>query len=595
MPTLRRQASFVLALALSAAPASLAAVLRVDASLNTGANDGSTWADAFQGRLGLAAAVAAAQPGDEIWIADGVYAPAGAGGSRAASFAPQAGVALLGGFAGGETSADQRDPSLHTAILTGDLNANDGPPANGFPTGAAENSFHVVRIDSGDGVVLDGLTIRAGNADNGAAQLERSGGNISIRAGAPTIRDCVIENGYAGWLGAGVCATDSSPQFIDCVFRANRADFAGSGAAVADQAVATFTNCDFTANYCGQGAGAYAGRVSFNSSAAIPGVATFTDCRFTSNIGVISSPSGGGILSRGGHVTAVGCVFLDNEVVGGGGACYLNGGTAFLDRCDFVNNSAPGDGGGAIYFDGGNGGAIVFESIPVVSNSRFVGNNGAILVGFDAVAQITNCTIANNSFGFGFLTWPTFFVGADEAATLSNTVVWGNNDQSLFGGSGAVLAGQGPYTLDRCIIQGWTTAMGGDATAADPLFRDADGPDNLVGTIDDQVLPRFGSPAIDAGINASVPAGATLDLAGLPRIIDADAALGGDGPVVDLGAHEHPCAPDVTADGLVNFADLNALLGAFGLPPAGPEDINEDGAVNFADLNILLSAFGGAC
>ncbi len=58
------------------------------------------------------------------------------------------------------------------------------------------------------------------------------------------------------------------------------------------------------------------------------------------------------------------------------------------------------------------------------------------------------------------------------------------------------------------------------------------------------------------------------------------------------------CRADTNGDTVVNFADLNAVLGAFG--EAGPAgfsgaDINGDGAVNFADLNAVLSAFGAVC
>ena len=47
---------------------------------------------------------------------------------------------------------------------------------------------------------------------------------------------------------------------------------------------------------------------------------------------------------------------------------------------------------------------------------------------------------------------------------------------------------------------------------------------------------------------------------------------------------------DVNKDGVVNFADLNAILGQFGQP--GFADLNLDGVVNFADLNTVLLNFG---
>jgi len=48
----------------------------------------------------------------------------------------------------------------------------------------------------------------------------------------------------------------------------------------------------------------------------------------------------------------------------------------------------------------------------------------------------------------------------------------------------------------------------------------------------------------------------------------------------------------------VNFADLNAVLSAFGqsgAPGFSGADLNDDGVVNFADLNAVLSAFGAQC
>jgi hypothetical protein len=56
-------------------------------------------------------------------------------------------------------------------------------------------------------------------------------------------------------------------------------------------------------------------------------------------------------------------------------------------------------------------------------------------------------------------------------------------------------------------------------------------------------------------------------------------------------------AGDTNADGVVNFADLNDVLSAFGNtgePDFVGADLNGDGVVNFADLNIVLSNFGAS-
>ena len=583
-------------LALLLVQSATGATLFVDASASSGANDGSSWNDAFQGRLGLVAALTVAQPGDEIWIADGEYAPTGPGGPRTASFMVPPDVALLGGFAGGEASAEQRDPSLHLTVLTGDLSSDDGPPSDqGFPPHGLDNSQCVVRVlDAGD-ALLDGLTIRGGVSDLGFLPVENSGGNLFIRGGAPTIRRCVIERGYAGWTGGGVAVLEAEVSFEQCEFRGNRADFRGSGAAVMDEAIAVFTECLFDANFCGQGAGAYIGVISFNDQTAIPGDATFVRCTFQNAQGIISAPSGGGIFAHRGSVTALDCAFLNNVVVGGGGACYLSADSVLIDRCHFVGNIGQGDGGGALYIDGGLFRSTAPRGSPstsIIANSRFMANNGALLCAFSGSVHFVNCTVAHNSLGFGTGVWPAMFLADDSVATLSNTVVWGNFNELDFGTGNNVLVGFGTYTLQRCIVQDLTPSLGGDAIDADPLFRDADGADNLIGTPDDDLRPRFGSPAIDSGLDALVPPNSTLDLDGRMRLIDADAQ---GGAVVDMGAYEHPCDPDINTDGLVNFADLNALLGLFGQNASGPEDINADGVVGFADLNILLSAFGAGC
>ncbi len=57
------------------------------------------------------------------------------------------------------------------------------------------------------------------------------------------------------------------------------------------------------------------------------------------------------------------------------------------------------------------------------------------------------------------------------------------------------------------------------------------------------------------------------------------------------------CTPDLNFDGVVNFADLNLILGNFNqsYPYSGPGDVDLSGTVDFADLNIVLGAWGAHC
>ncbi|MGD9693753.1 MAG: hypothetical protein AB7G17_06130 [Phycisphaerales bacterium] len=56
------------------------------------------------------------------------------------------------------------------------------------------------------------------------------------------------------------------------------------------------------------------------------------------------------------------------------------------------------------------------------------------------------------------------------------------------------------------------------------------------------------------------------------------------------------CPGDADYNGVVNFADLNRVLGAFGASGTFLSgDVDGDGVVGFADLNLALSNFGGSC
>jgi hypothetical protein len=104
-----------------------------------------------------------------------------------------------------------------------------------------------------------------------------------------------------------------------------------------------------------------------------------------------------------------------------------------------------------------------------------------------------------------------------------------------------------------CIQDGWP-GIGNIAT--DPLFFDPDGPDDLIGTEDDDLRLAVGSPCIDAGDNWAVPDDVGTDLGGHFRFMDDPATPdtgAGTPPIVDMGAHEF--GPD--CDDLVEYADCN--------------------------------------
>jgi len=177
--------------------ASAAGILYVDWQA-TGANDGSSWPDAF---TSLQSALMAAGSGDEIWVASGSYRP---GDERIDSFNLKTGVAIYGGFAGTETARHQRDWVEHATILSGDVDASGD-----------NDSYHVV---TGSGVnataILDGFTVTAGRADGDSPH--DSGGGIYNAAGSPTFRNLVFKGNLASF-GGGIYNLDSSPTLVNAL------------------------------------------------------------------------------------------------------------------------------------------------------------------------------------------------------------------------------------------------------------------------------------------------------------------------------------------------------------------------------------------
>ncbi|MHC4526227.1 MAG: fibrinogen-like YCDxxxxGGGW domain-containing protein, partial [Planctomycetota bacterium] len=142
-----------------------------------GANDGTSWEDAFN-YLQDALAVASFNPEvNEIRVAEGIYKPdqgtfhPDGTGERTATFELINAVGIYGGYAGyWAADPNERDIELYETILSGDINT---------PGDNSDNSYHVVTaIGTDANAVLDGLTITAGNASGYWPSLTALGGGM---------------------------------------------------------------------------------------------------------------------------------------------------------------------------------------------------------------------------------------------------------------------------------------------------------------------------------------------------------------------------------------------------------------------------------
>jgi len=290
------------------------AIVYVDAEA-TGANDGSSWVDAY---TSLWHVLTAASSGDEIWVAEGTYKPTGPG-ERTATFQLKNGVVLYGGFAGGETNRDEREPNTHVTILSGDLNGDDGPTfANN-----SENSYHVVAgSETGQTAILDGFTITGGNADD--SYPDNTGGGMYNDRGSPTVANCTFSGNSATWGGGIYNGDHSNPTLSNCTFSRNRAEEWGGGMCNYDNSSPTLANCTFKGNrgnWCSGGMD--------NSEYSSP---TLTNCTFSGN----SADYGGG-MSNWYYSSPIltNCTFSGNSAKYGGGMENWEYSRAKLTGCIF--------------------------------------------------------------------------------------------------------------------------------------------------------------------------------------------------------------------------------------------------------------------
>ena len=206
-------------------------VIYVD-STATGANDGSSWADAY---TDLQSAITNAVEGQQLWVAKGTYKP---GLTQSDSFVLNKSLRLFGGFIGNETKLSKRNINLNQTILSGDI---------GVEGDNSDNSYHVVQISHAASSLrdrIDGFTIAYGNAIGDTTNPD-GGGIVTPRN--LIVSNVTFLNNHARNGGAAGNVYDGRGQFINCRFLGNSADEKG-GAVYLNYGYAIFSNSIFSGN-----------------------------------------------------------------------------------------------------------------------------------------------------------------------------------------------------------------------------------------------------------------------------------------------------------------------------------------------------------
>ncbi|WP_164490064.1 LamG-like jellyroll fold domain-containing protein [Runella sp. SP2] len=202
-----------------------------------GTGDGSNWANAS----GNLQAMIDAACVEQVWVAAGTYKPSSSSGctncdtNRDYYFLLKNGVKLYGGFAGTETSVNDRNIAANPTILSGDLLGNDG--ANFANTD--DNTYHVVVAafsTTTPTTEMDGFTIRGGNATgsfsvsiNGQSVNRSDGGGIYIFGGTTMLKNNTITKNQSS-NGGGVYTRDSNITLESNTISENKSSNSGGGA-----------------------------------------------------------------------------------------------------------------------------------------------------------------------------------------------------------------------------------------------------------------------------------------------------------------------------------------------------------------------------
>ncbi len=363
------------------------------------------------------------------------------------------------------------------------------------------------------------MTVTFRSNATGGGNDNSIGGGMSNNEGSPILINILFEGNFSKY-GGGMINGGGRPILTDVTFISNTATIDGGGMLNDSGSNPKLYDVKFIRNRA-----VHHGGGMFNYFYADP---IMEDVLFLEN--VVTDGLGGGLGNLSGSDPVItDAVFIGNTAVSGGGL-YNFDNRVILTNATFWGNEAT-YGGGGIHNDENH---ITLKNVAIGGN--LTQRNGAGIFNYRGSVDLNNVTVSGNRAGES---GGGMFSREVSNVSVNNGIFWNNQDSSGVGTITATstITENSVVTLTNSLVQGsggsdnWQALFhidGGGNLDADPIFI---GPIDLssVPTTTGNLRLQFDSPAIDAGNNALIPDGITMDLDGNTRIVNG---------IVDTGAYE---------------------------------------------------------